>query len=114
MSRTASSSKGRPSREPGVPCSWNTGRPPGSPHWATPRVRPSPAGTGVRRWVMSMTVGGSARQLSSGRREVQRRVGGVFDVGPAGGDDFGAGVEGDPFGAVDVFVAEQGVLPAAE
>src|SRR3954453_18623288 len=40
--------------------------------------------------------------------------GGVFDVGPAGGDEFGAGVEGDAFGAVDVLVAEQGVFPAAE
>src|SRR4029453_2191385 len=41
-------------------------------------------------------------------------AGGGGGCGEAGGDDVAAGVEGDAFGAVDVFVAEEGVLPAAE
>src|SRR5215211_5060064 len=35
-------------------------------------------------------------------------------LGPAAGDRLAAGVEPDPFGAVDVMVAEQRVLPPAE
>jgi hypothetical protein len=46
--------------------------------------------------------------------EVEAGAAGVFVAWPPGGDDFGAGVEGDAFGAVDVLVAEQRVLPAAE
>jgi hypothetical protein len=38
----------------------------------------------------------------------------VGRLGPAGRDYLAAGVEGDAFGAVDVLVAEQGGLPAAE
>src|SRR3954464_32803 len=51
---------------------------------------------------------------SAGGGEGEGGGGGVLDVGPAGGDDFGAGVEGDAFGAVDVLVAEEGGFPAAE
>src|SRR5690606_14963815 len=48
-------------------------------------------------------------------REAQVHAGrGVGRVGPAGGDDLAAGVEVRAVVAVDVVVAEEGVLPAAE
>src|SRR5690349_24563218 len=56
--------------------------------------------------------GGYGRKLVGG--EVVGGAGGVVGFGPAGGDDFAAGVEGDAFGAVDVLVAEEGCFPAAE
>ena len=46
--------------------------------------------------------------------EVVGGAGGVGGFGPAGGDHLAAGVEGDAFRAVDVLVAEQRGLPAAE
>src|SRR2546430_15327901 len=45
---------------------------------------------------------------------MEARADRVVDVRPAGGDDLAPGVEGDAFGTVDVVLAEQRVLPAAE
>src|SRR6266508_2133290 len=56
--------------------------------------------------------GSVPRRLPRGR-EVQVRGFGVTG-GPAAGDDLGAGVEGDALGAVDMRVAEERGLPAAE
>src|SRR5918999_1045549 len=59
----------------------------------------------------------SSSAPSDGGREVHvsAMVRGILRLlGPAAGDRLGAGVEADPLGPVDVVVAEQRVLPAAE
>src|SRR5439155_9605811 len=61
--------------------------------------------TQARRWTRPEA---SARLREA---EVDLRGG---RVGPARGDDLAAGVEVDAFGAVDMGVAEEAVLPAAE
>src|SRR6476661_5250920 len=61
-----------------------------------------------RSWLVEASVA----QLVGG--EVVGGAGGVGGFGPPGGDYLAAGVEGDAFGAVDVRVAEERSLPAAE
>src|SRR5690348_4300557 len=54
------------------------------------------------------------RSSSTGRREVHAAKATRLGGGPAAGDRLAAGVEADALGAVDVVVAEDRILPAAE
>src|SRR5690606_22701162 len=79
---------------------------------AAARIDRRRASAGIRRrGVAAVAASATAASAIGGEAEVD--AAGV-GLGPAGGDDLGAGVEADALGAVHGAVAEDRVLPPAE